>query len=698
MPAQPPTNMANTTMQQDSQPKKPAERQSGTGTPSPGVDDTPYIRFAIDQLTRDEEVTGSGRQGSVVSDDYPVERILPAEVRNSLPTSLGDNRSSSVNRDSSVPEFLVPMDPSEDDYNHPPLTYTPLSLRPLSLGALIFTCGAMMTALAFCTVWSQRHDGLWGYDRFGGSQYFVVRFLPQILAAAIIMWTWVVQTAVYRIAPFSIIARPNPKSRILQNLPMLSRNFLLPDISHFKHGEGVVGVCLILVWLANLFAIPLQSGLFQVRWSGSVADGGFKWTAVQGVAWTLFSLYALLAAALATLLVRFGWGITGLKWDPVCIADLIPLIQRSNVMNEFHRSEVSLNVGRYISLRDVRLGYWRNSEKPGLIYGIGKEGMSSEHASSMESQGPSRDSNPPAEADVEKQCLNAKGSFEKTIHSPFSRYRWAPWFLRDTFVVAWIVIVTVLTIAFIVVSFVKRPLEKGFWPLLPTLSSDGGFSSSNFLYSFIPSLVGTVFFLAWQPIDVYFRSTQSFAELSASEGATAESSLLLSYGSTLPFETTIRAIFARHYKVAYISFIGVASAVLPILSGGIFLARQYSDGVRISTYLPAYYTLMAFVIIYAVSYFIIWPRRKRYLPHPLVTYADVISFLYESPLLCDAVFREPQTKPDLVTRAVMVPPGEGQSSKFAFGLYRGRDGREHLGIDRLTRPGRLEMLVPPRRS
>lgn len=48
---------------------------------TPGIDDTPYIRFAIDQLTRDEEVRGSRYYaGADISDDeYPVERIIPDE-------------------------------------------------------------------------------------------------------------------------------------------------------------------------------------------------------------------------------------------------------------------------------------------------------------------------------------------------------------------------------------------------------------------------------------------------------------------------------------------------------------------------------------------------------------------------------------------------------------------------------------------
>jgi hypothetical protein len=148
--------------------------------------------------------------------------------------------------------------------------------------------------------------------------------------------------------------------------------------------------------------------------------------------------------------------------------------------------------------------------------------------------------------------------------------------------------------------------------------------------------------------------------------------------------------------VAFISFLSLANAAIPVLAGGIFLARFYSreDEIRISTYLPAYYTLMGLVVLYAISMFLIWPRRKRYLPHPLWTYADVISFLYQSPLLTDSVFREPKTKADLVTRTVVGRPGEGEVAKYAFGIYRGRDGREHLGVDRLSHPDRLEMLLP----
>lgn len=53
------------------------------GPPTPGIDDTPYIHFAIDQLTRDEEVNhalGSRPlQRPSTRESYSVERIVPDE-------------------------------------------------------------------------------------------------------------------------------------------------------------------------------------------------------------------------------------------------------------------------------------------------------------------------------------------------------------------------------------------------------------------------------------------------------------------------------------------------------------------------------------------------------------------------------------------------------------------------------------------
>ncbi|PGH32085.1 hypothetical protein GX50_05154 [[Emmonsia] crescens] len=674
-------------------------RVTESGTPSPGVDDMPYIRFAIDQLTRDEELLGEGRHGSALSTEYPVERIVPDEglgyytSTTTQPVEQPKKEPQVLDRcDSPVSNILSPVTPPSDGYRYPQLNFVPFALRPLALISLTTVCLTMMAALIFCIIWSQQHAGLWAYDGLGGSRYFVFQFLPQLLAIFITLWLFVIQSAVYRILPLTILTSGHGSENALQKIRTLPHNFLFPDISLFRHGEWLTSIFLIIVWAVNIFTVPLQSSLFVARFYDQ--SGGFQWTTTSGVAGTLIALYGLLVMALLGIMFRFSWRESGLLWDPVCLADIIPLIQKSNVLDQFYRTEISQTVDKDLLPREMRLGYWSSdTNNQDILYGIGEENVTGDQESSNQKR--QSQTSVPDNADSERQHLNNKDSFERNIHSPFVRYRWTAWFLRDTCVVAWIVIANVLMIAFIVVTFVKQPIRGGFDPLLPTLPLSTSFSSSNFLYSFIPSLIGIILFLLWQPIDQYFRAVQPFCDLSSPNGAHAEKSLLLSYPSCLPLKVTFLALSAGHYKVAYTSFMSLASLAIPVLAGGVFMARLYPehDQIRISTFLPAYYTLMAFVIIYALSFLVLWPRRKRYLPHAIYTYADIISFLYQSPLLSDRVFREPRTKADLVARVIVAPPGEGEKALYAFGLYHGRDGQEHLGIDRLRRVGQVEMFV-----
>lgn len=693
--------------------------------PTPGVDDTPYIRFAIDQLTRDEELTGRGRQGSVVSTDYPIERIIPDEglgyyttgaprrdpPRQERPLSIRRERRLSPGKldlDPAVepnltsqyqPDILIAVDPPNDHYRYPSLGFVPKVLRPLFLAVVVIVCLLMIAALIFCNIYSLRHNGLWDWNGVGGSRYFVFQFLPPLLAVLIILWLFVIQAAIYRVIPFSMMATERSLDKVLLNFSLLPQNFLLPDLSHFMHGEPLIGFCLFIIWLA-IFSIPLQSCIFQARLITANGHGTWRWTSVQEVVWVLVALYVLLVVALLLLLFRFCRSWSGLMWDPVCLADLVPIFQKSNILPDFERSETSSSLRKQIRPKTLRLGYWTTTKAQDIFYGIGEENAPLRTYSLQRERLKEK---APADIkqegiDVERQHGATTDSFERNIHSPFVRYRWTPWFLRDSSVVAWIVVALVLLIAWIVVSFVKQAVRLGFLPLLPSAANSQGFSSSNFLFSFIPSLIGTFLFLAWQPVDTYFRAVQPFANLTSPRGTSAEHSLLLAYPSCLPIEVTFLALMDRHFKVAWISLISLLSAAIPVISGGVFIAEFFvaDQQVRIAAYMPAYYTLIAFVVLYALSFLIVWPRRIRYLPHNIRTLAELLSFFYQSPLLNDRVFREPRSKADLVTRLVTTPPGESGNAggpKYAFGVYRGRDGKDHLGIDRLQRPGSGEMLI-----
>ncbi|KAI9703335.1 MAG: hypothetical protein M1836_007901 [Candelina mexicana] len=660
--------------------------------PTPGIDDTPYIRFAIDQLTADEEVLGKGRQSSGDSSaSYPVERIVPDEglgylsPRKEPERELDPSREPSLRSvDSGIRDVYIPADP-------PPSPQYPLL--------------TMITALAFSAIWSQKYDGLRSFNSAHDSSFFIFKFLPQIVGGLILLWLLVIDAAIHRTLPFTVMSSSNARSRsgaLFMNI--FPKNFLMPRFSYFEAGQPLVGSVSVVFWLV-IFTVPLLSSLYQPPFPYIDGQATGRWMTAMPIAWTLVAIYSLLAIALLVLAVHLVRE-TGLKWDPRTLADVLVLLQRSNNLDDYNASETfsSAKVFRTkLASRSDKLGYWRTSERPQTVfYAIGVEGTATRRYSLQYGKVKERIS-PPLERDslgfdIENQRPRKSSTMESlqaNIHAPSVRYRHVPWFLRDTFVVAWIVTALVLLVAFLVASFLRHALSHGFPPLLSATAGSDGFAGASFLYSFLPSLLGVLLFLAWQSIDMHFRALQPFANLASPRGTSAEKSLLLDYPACLPLEITLRAFTAGHYKVGYISLISLLSLALPILGGGTFspVYTINAQQVLILAHLPAFYTLVAFLVLYTLSFLLIFPGRKRHLPHGITTLAEMISFVYQSPLLNDAAFRQPRSKTDLVTRLLNTPHGEHSKAKYAFGIYRGRDGEEHLGVDRLQRPGSGEMLI-----
>ena len=684
--------------------RKPVSSSSSEGTivrrpidglspPTPGIDDTPYIQFAIDQLTRDEEVVGPREQGhGRETPGYPVDRIVPDQgLHYNSTRRQRQHPDPNYTREDSPPlsNVLLPTEPSPQTSRYPKLTFVPRPLRILPLTILILCCLLMIAGLLFCAIYPNDHTGLWQYNGVGTGRYFVFQYLPTLLAILIIIWLFIIQCAIHRIFPFLVLSSTckTNNSGVLHNSSLFPTTYLIPDMIYFKHKEPLLGMCSVIFWLA-LFTVPLQSCLFQTRYYAG--HGIWRWTATQPIAWTLFTLYLLLTLVLVLLLLRFARGRTGLKWDPVSIADLISLFHRANFLSDFDRSDAEM--GRHDPWeKHLRLGYWmtsRGSTEP--FYGIGEENAPVRRYSLDKGRMVPVTDLSLNRYDLEKQESTRRATSEslrRDIHAPDVRYRWVPWFLREGAVLAWIITAIVLTIAFIVVSFVDHAVQFGFKPMLPAPTTTQGFSPADFLFSFVPSLIGLVLFLLWQPVDMYYRALQPFANLDHHLGCSADKSLLMDYTSQLPFEITLRAALDRHFKVAWISFMSILSITLPVLAGGVFTAQFIADiqDVRMAADMPAYYALVVFVVIYALSTLILWPRQHRYLPHDISTIGHIISFVYLSPLLAESTFREPTSKIDLQTKLMGTSKGKRGNPMFGFGAYNGHDGKEHLGITRMDK-------------
>ena len=667
--------------------------------PTPGVDDTPYVHFALDQLTRDEEVRGSRRYpdnvgyntlntepaGNVAYGDVAASRATGdlAEGRNAtfaMPVVLPQQQQryeqvpQEEEKDMDVLPVRSPVRPSyetysqpqsragippgqagqgqglfipvaQEDSQQPPLHFVPGILRKLALGLFIVALLAYLVCLIIAAAWSRtnRGMGLTPYDGFADGKYFVFRYLPTILGMGILIWLFQIVAAVYRIAPFIAMSSTTSTSSRLNGakLPLQPRSWLRPYFGHFGARMPVVGTFLLLAWL-QIFTIPLLASSFNVHQD---SNSNWHWIAVQGVIWVVIALYILLLIASIILLFSIGRRTTGLKWDPRSLADMIVLLERSNALD---------GEGETVP----QLGYFRTTNRPNDVfhaYGIAdKPGRSYEvHDGRLQEK---RYSDPEMDIEAGRHSKDAFIPHDQHSEDGHPTGSPLPWFLKPFFALLWPIIAIVFLLAFLIVSYLpSTTVRNGFDPMIGAAVDVFGFSGTNFLYSFIPALLATIAFLGWYDIDLAYRRLTPFESLTAANGDVAEKTLLPSYTADIPVLTSLSALVNGHYRMAFISIITLLSIAIPILAGGVFWAQFYiaQQRVRISADMPAYIALSVFVTIYGLAYFAIYPSRSLRtsgLPKNLDTFAGIKDCFQHSRLLDEFAFRNPVGKIDLVTR------------------------------------------------
>lgn len=734
-----------------------------SNAPTPGVDDTPYVRFALDQLTRDEEVRGSRQYSLQEATAYreeisPINIPWPAALQTqhryeTLPQDeqfdgRPDSYQTSPTRDSD--RFSAALHPQSEkeiaalsaanlfvpapESRHIFLDFLPGTLRPLNLGLFLALLILYIACLILAAVWSRVNTSLLRYGTFGDGRYVLFQYIPALLG--ILLWFGLVQIviAVYRIAPFIAMSNSDsPRARRAgQTLPLQPRSFFLPSVKHFGAGMPVIAIFLLVAW-AQIFTIPLLGSAFNVHQD---LQRRWQWVAVQGVIWTAIALYILLAISLIALAINLRHASTGLRWDPRSLADVIVLLERSIALDSAPTEH------------EPRLGYWHATHRPTEIFHTW--GVEAKPARSYILEGgritEKRYSNSDAdlEAGVRGERLSKEAFLPKGTRSPSSSTPTAsmtgsalPWFLTPFWALLWPVIALVLLIAFLVVAYLpSTSLRSSFAPLVNSAVGTFGFSGTNFLYSFLPTLLAMICLLGWMDLDYATRMLAPYASLAASKksvltsrsgmtaevGDVAEKTLLPSYVADIPGLVTIAAIVNRHWRVAATSTITLLAGALPILASGIWWAEFFIDlqRVGVSTQLPGFYALTAFVIIYALGWITLsWQpaslrRSAHSLPEELDTFSGVRELVKNSKILDDVAFRAPVGRIDLVTRLLggkAATAGRPQSwgsersvrcgvaggdpvetrrrsaeggVKYGFGRWIGRDGRAGVvGVDRM---------------
>ena len=640
-----------------------------------------------------------------------------------------------------VSDVFVPFQPAYSDrYAYTPLRFLPAILRPMWMGLYILFLLVILALLLFSVIWSPDNSGLWTYVAFGDARYFVFQYLPTMIGMIALVWLMQIHTALKRMAPFLALASGSTHARnqavFLDYYPT---QFLVPNLQYFRAGQGALGSIFFVFWVFN-FTIPLLASAFTVRFFGEPDAGRWRWFAVKGVVWATIALYFILIASLVALVWRIWHVPTGLRWDPRSLADLIAMYERSNIMNDYSGTEIFVTKRDFnyrLASRTDRLGYWHTASRPrDVFYGMGEEGGITRRYSIEQGRIREKASEKVYhDPTVDIEAGGTRATW-KDMRSDTVRRRYLPWFMRTTWVVLWAILAAVLFIAFILVSFLNRAVLKGFSPELRVSATEDGFSAANFLYSFIPTFLALILFLLFQCADLAIRRLIPFSEMSMEGGAAGERSLLLDYPFRFPVSITLTAIINSHYRLAFISLVSLASAAIPIIAGGMFWAQWYVDAqvARVAAHPSALYALCFFLSLYLLAVFAIIPgRRNMGLPHDALTLAELTSWIYMSNLLHDRQFMRAggATKAELVARLLGTEvasnrgflmslasltswgswagittgvrtritggdmPGDGKGAepyRYGFGVFVGRDGKEHLGIDRVAR-GQGRMII-----
>lgn len=373
-------------------------------------------------------------------------------------------------------DLFVPHQPHPDSVVHPPLNFIPSILRPLWLILFLAICLLMLAGLVFSAIWSKNHEGLWRYTEFGGPRYFIFQYLPILLGMFVLLWLFQIETALRRIAPFVALASNSTKARTHgMLLDLYPNHFLLPSVRCFSAGLYVFGFSSVASWLF-VFTIPLLSACYSVRFNSE-----WRWVAVEGIVWATVGLYVLVIIAVLLLLGTVSRTTTGLKWDPRSLADVICLIERSNVLTDYGGSETaeSRKIFRQrLSGRTDRLGYWHTTSRPGdVFYCIGEAGAPSRQYSVEKGRIKEKSTGTfqIAAEPIMNPSARETGDFtiRMDIRSSRVRLRYLPWYLTDGAVVAWVVIAVILLIAFFVISFLNNGVKDGWRPQVGALTNSG---------------------------------------------------------------------------------------------------------------------------------------------------------------------------------------------------------------------------------
>ncbi|KAI9770740.1 MAG: hypothetical protein M1840_002990 [Geoglossum simile] len=547
---------------------------------------------------------------------------------------------------------LHAIEPKEG-YNK--LDFKPIILRAPFLFATIFFFLASTASLITLLHLTKTRGSI----RYSSNiAHFATRYIPTVVGTiTTIMWR-AIATTLGRMTPYiSLAANRNPgREHHSRGYRTVTADCMAPvryfTAFEFASRHWLYSTVAFSVYFPLAFVTSLKSTFLIVVPHG---ESGWDIRVSQPVTAVLIAIYLYFAVLTCIMVIRLWNRPTGLKWDPVSIADQVALFHGSNVLNDFN----GLELGSWSAVRDAlsertyRLGYWEKGADRKVWYGIGRESNGEE------------DDDLPHTRDVPDYYHPYRVTFIQ---------------LTLPVMVFWALLL-LFGIIGCIYGLASKRIQRGI--ILGNTITVIGYrinmsqGTATFLFRGLPTFLSQVYtaFL-WYSADRFCRMSQAFDGM-YKEAQPASENILLGYQSDLPFVVSIKAAMNSHWRIAHLSAMSLLANILPVLVGAVFTVTPGTENITIRTSIIVFYAVFAFLCLYFISIPIAWPPRRRRLPRTIYTIADIISFCYASELVMDPAF-DLQRKED--TREHMECKLFLEEHKYLFGKYLGTDGKRHLGF------------------
>jgi hypothetical protein len=219
-----------------------------------------------------------------------------------------------------------------------------------------------------------------GFHIHKTQNHLVFRYVPAAIGTLTTLWWGTVISALCRMNPYMVMAAQTTKhgheskklARTLGNVN--DNNPMTWDAKSIRHdGHWLVLLSMITQGIIRILIVPLKASFLQI-----VADEeGWRVIVLLKVGYALISIYTALIIVAILLLIRLRGRDTGIKADPVSIADQLILVQGSNVLRMFQglefaglREYIDTLTQRGQKFGPMRLGYWKSRRDDSIWHGV----------------------------------------------------------------------------------------------------------------------------------------------------------------------------------------------------------------------------------------------------------------------------------------------------------------------------------------